>query len=270
MLKHNRMLPAIGAATLLATLIGAPAHAAGTGNGPGSGAGSGPGSGAGSGPGSGAGSGPGSGAGSGPGSGAGGATFGQVKQHKGKAAGMACHELTVDGGFETPKLGNHDWMQYDENDVPGWRTDDQDGKIEIWGGGMGVAARFGKQFAEINATGTGDSIYQDIKTKPDTKIYWSFWIRARDTSDGRDTDATSIHFGRTPKNDTSVMGVGSAFAYANSSDDVRWKRLYGWYKTGPNQTSTRVTLTADSSASTDEGYGNLVGGLTITESPNCM
>nr|BFE56694.1 hypothetical protein GCM10020063_012200 [Dactylosporangium thailandense] len=234
--KHNRMLPAIGAATLLTTLIGAPAHAAGTGHGPGGG----------------------------------GATFGQPKHAHTKAAPMACREMTVDGGFESPKLGGRDWMQFDEDDVPGWRTDDPDGKIEIWGGNMGVAPRFGKQFAELNATGSGNSIYQDIKTKPNTKIYWSFWIRARDTSGGKDVDATSIHFGRTPKNDTSVMGVGSAFAYANSADDVRWKRLYGWYKTGPGQTSTRVTLTADSSASTDDGFGNLVDGLTITESPDCM
>jgi hypothetical protein len=239
MFKHNRMLPAIGAATLLATLIGAPAHAAGTG--------------------------------SSPGTGDGGTTFSAAKtKMNGKAAPMPCKEMTVDGGFETPKLGHHDYMMYDEQDVPGWRTDDPDGQIEIWGGTMGVMPRFGKQFAEINANGHNNSIYQDIKTKSNTKIYWSFWIRARDTSDGKDVDATSIHFGKTPKNDTSVMGVGSQFAYANSSDDVRWKRLYGWYKTGPNQTSTRVTLTADDSASTDDGYGNLVDGLTITESPDCM
>ncbi|WP_433045393.1 hypothetical protein [Dactylosporangium sp. CS-033363] len=247
MFKHNRMLPAIGAATLLATLIGAPANAAGTGHGPGSG----------------------------NGTGGGGATFSQPKHNTkgghGNANAMPCREMTVDGGFETPKLGGKDWMQFDEQDVPGWRTDDPDGKIEIWGGSnMGVMARFGKQFAEINATGNGNSIYQDMKTKPNTKIYWSFWIRARDSSDGKDVDATSIHFGRTPRNDTSVLGVGSQFAYSNSSDDVRWKRLYGWYKTGPGQTSTRVTLTADETAATDEGYGNLVDGLTITESPDCM
>jgi hypothetical protein len=239
MFKHNRMLPAIGAATLLATLIGAPAHAAGSGNS--------------------------------PGSGSGGTTFSAAKNAGGKANAMMCKEMTVDGGFETPKLGSgDDYKLYDESDVPGWRTDDPAGKIEIWGGRMGVTPRFGKQFAEINATGSNNSIYEDIKTKSNTKIYWSFWIRARDTSDGKDVDATSIHFGKTPKNDTSVLGIGSQFAYANSSDDAHWKRLYGWYKTGPNQASTRVTLTADSTAATDAGYGNLVDGLTITESANCM
>ncbi|GGM24747.1 hypothetical protein ACFFX1_09175 [Dactylosporangium sucinum] len=232
MFKLNRGLPAIGAAALLATLIGAPAHAAGTGGG-------------------------------------GGATFsaGKVK----RAGSAVCREMTVNGGFELPKLGaKQNWYQFDEDDVQGWRTDDPDGKIEIWGGGNGVPARFGKQFAELNATGSGNSVYQDIKTKPNTKIYWSFWIRARDTSGGKDVDATQIHFGRTPKNDGSVNGVGSTFAYANSASDVQWKRLYGWYKTGPGQTSTRVTLTAVESASTDEGYGNLVDGLTIVEHQSCI
>jgi hypothetical protein len=244
MFKHNRaLLPAIGAASLLATLLGAPAHAAGTGHGPGD-----------------------------SGNGGGAMTFGQPKHNAhSNAAPMMCREMTVDGGFETPKLGKgDDFMQFDADDVPGWRTDDPDGKIEIWGGSMGVAPRFGKQFAEINATGSYNSIYQDIKTKPNTKIYWSFWIRARDSSDGKDVDATSIHFGKTPKNDTSVNGIGGAFAYSNSADDVKWKRLYGWYMTGQGQTSTRVTLTADESASTDEGYGNLVDGLTIVDSPRCF
>ncbi|GAA2383979.1 hypothetical protein [Dactylosporangium salmoneum] len=244
MRKHNRMLATIGAAALLATLFGTPANAAGTGHGPGGG-----------------------------GTGSGNAMLGAIKAKHGKHAGTPaamCREMTVNGGFETPKLGKNDYMQFDQADVPGWRTDDPDGKIEIWGGNMGVPARFGKQFAELNATGQGNSIYQDIKTKPNTKIYWSFWIRARDTSGGKDVDATQIHFGKTPRNDGSVNGIGSAFSYVNSSDDARWKRLYGWYKTGPDQTSTRVTLTAVDSASTDPGYGNLVDGLTIVDQPGCF
>ncbi|MEV6924931.1 hypothetical protein AB0M46_10530 [Dactylosporangium sp. NPDC051485] len=242
MLKHNRMLATIGAAALLATLLGTPANAAGTGGGPGRG-----------------------------GTGSGNAMLGAIKHHRHAGTPAAtCRELTVNGGFETPRLGKSDYKQFDQADVPGWRTDDPAGKIEIWSGNMGVPARFGTQFAELNATGQGNSIYQDIKTKPNTKIYWSFWIRARDTSKAKDVDATQIHFGKTPKNDGSVNGIGSAFSYVNSSDDARWKRLYGWYKTGPDQTSTRVTLTAVDSASTDRGYGNLVDGLTIVDQPGCF
>ncbi|MGI5242864.1 hypothetical protein [Dactylosporangium sp. CA-139066] len=249
MLKHNRVLAKLmygaGAATMLATLAGAPAHAAEAGHRPGDG------------------------------SGGGNATFAAPSAKKAKnnrhGAAPRCREMTVDGGFESPKLGRHDdYMQFDQQDVPGWKTDDPAGKIEIWGSNMGVPARFGTQFAELNATGQGNSIYQDIRTRPNSKIYWSFWIRARDSSAGRDVDATQIHFGRTPKNDGQVNGVGSAFAYANSSDDAHWKRLYGWYQTGPGQTSTRVTLTAVDSASTDDGYGNLVDGLTIVDQPGCF
>ncbi|MER7009179.1 hypothetical protein ABT297_39895 [Dactylosporangium sp. NPDC000555] len=244
MLKYNRMLAAIGAGTLLATLAGVPAHAAGTGHRPGGWPGKGPGT--------------------------GNATFTAMKSKaKGKAAAV-CREMTVNGGFELPKLGGRNYQQFDQNAVPGWRTDDPAGKIEIWSAAMGVPARFGSQFAELNATGQGTSIYQDIKTKPNSKIYWSFWIRARSGSAGTSVDTTQIHFGRTPKDDGNVNGVGSAFAYANSSDDARWKRLYGWYKTGPGQTSTRVTLTAVDSASTAPGYGNLVDGLTIVDRPDCM
>jgi len=233
MFKLNRMLPAIGAAALLATLVATPANAAEPG-------------------------------------GAGAATFGKSAKGARKSA-PACKEMTMNGGFELPKLGaTQKNNQFNEDDVQAWRTDDPAGKIEIWNGNMGVPARFGKQLAELNATGSGNSVYQDIKTMPSTKIYWSFWIRARDTSPGKDVDATQIHFGRTPKNDGSVLGVGSAFAYKNTSDDATWKRLYGWYKTGSGQTSTRVTLTAVESASTDVGYGNLVDGLTIVENPDCI
>ncbi|MEV0128907.1 hypothetical protein AB0H83_10610 [Dactylosporangium sp. NPDC050688] len=241
-------LSAVGAAALLATLVSAPpAAAAGV---SGAGAAGGPG---------------------GTGSAGMAGTAGMAAMAKSKGgAKKVCKELTVNGGFEQPKIGNAGWKLFDEDDVPAWGTDDPDGQIELWNGGMGVPARFGTQFAELNATGSGNSIYQDIKTKPNTKIYWSFWIRARDTSDGKDVDATQIHFGRTPKNGGSVNGVGSTFAYLNSASDASWKRLYGWYKTGPNQTSTRVTLTAVESASTDEGYGNLVDGLTIVEHQKCI
>ncbi|WP_327010910.1 hypothetical protein OHA72_28775 [Dactylosporangium sp. NBC_01737] len=239
MLQRTRFLPAIGAAALLATLVAAPPASAAGANGAG-----------------------------GPG---GTGNAGMAGMHKAKPGpAPVCKELTANGGFELPKIGNAGWKLFDEDDVPAWGTDDPEGQIELWNGGMGVPARFGKQFAELNATGSGNSIYQDIKTKPNTKIYWSFWIRARDTSDGKDVDATQIHFGRTPKNGGSVNGVGSTFAYLNSASDVSWKRLYGWYKTGSNQTSTRVTLTAVDSASTDEGYGNLVDGLTIVENQNCI
>ena len=245
MLKHNRVLAAAGAATMLAALAGTPAHAAGTGNEPGKG--------------------------NNNRNGGGSAMVVAATTARANAPAVVCKEMTIDGGFETPKLGKHDdYKQFDEDAVPGWSTDDPEDRIEIWGSDMGVPARFGKQFAELNATGSGNSIYQDIKTKANSKIYWSFWIRARDSSEGKDVDATQIHFGRTPKNDGQVNGVGSAFAYANSSDDAHWKRLYGWYLTGPGQTSTRVTLTAVDSASTDEGYGNLVDGLTIAEHPSCV
>ncbi|GAB3851490.1 hypothetical protein ACFPIJ_53150 [Dactylosporangium cerinum] len=239
MLKRTKMLP-VGAAALLATLVSAPPASAAGANGAG-----------------------------GPG---GTGSAGMAGMSKAKPGpNQVCKELTMNGGFEQPKIGNADWKLFDEDDVPAWGTDDPEGQIELWRTGMdGVPARFGKQFAELNATGSGNSIYQDIKTKPNTKIYWSFWIRARDTSDGKDTDATQIHFGKTPKNDGSVNGVGSTFAYLNSASDASWKRLYGWYKTGPNQTSTRVTLTAVESTSTDEGYGNLVDGLTIVENQNCI
>ncbi|MET7422018.1 hypothetical protein [Dactylosporangium sp. NPDC005555] len=236
MLKTH-MLPVVGAAALLATLVSAPpASAAGAGKPGGSG------------------------------------TAGMAGSSANKAGpGAVCKELTTGGGFEQPKVKGADWMLFDEDDVPGWRTDDPDGKIEIWRSGMdGVPARFGSQFAELNATGSGNSIYQDIKTKPNTKIYWSFWIRARDTSDAKDVDATQIHFGRTPRNDGSVNGVGSTFAYMNTATDVSWRRLSGWYQTGANQTSTRVTLTAVESASTDEGMGNLVDGLTIVDNKKCI
>ncbi len=86
---------------------------------------------------------------------------------------------------------------------------------------------------------------------------------------GVDPRNTGEKLVRTPKNnDGNVNGVGSTFAYQNSASDVSWKRLYGWYKTASNQTSTRVTLTAVVEARAKATQMNVPAN--ITENPQAF
>ena len=173
--------------------------------------------------------------------------------------------LIKNGSFEKPKLGaGTAWALYDEDDVQAWMTNDPADKVEIWSNTMGVQPKDGVQLLELNATGKGNSIYQDIRTAPGTRVYWEMYIRARDTTGAADFDTTQIHFGATPPmNSGGVNGVGSIFSYANSASEIQWKRLYGWYKIASGQKWTRVTVTALSSATNANGYGNLVDNVRV-------
>jgi hypothetical protein len=176
---------------------------------------------------------------------------------------MCTRELISNGGFEAPVVVGTAWALFDQGGASAWRTDDPAGKIELWGRGMNVPPVGGNQIAELNATGDHDSIYQDVKTKPGTRLTWSLTIRARNTTGAVDVDTTSVHFGGTPvSNQGGVNGVGGVFSYANSADDTQWKTLYGWYLVPSNQPRTRVTVTSVSHAG-GAGYGNLVDNVSV-------
>jgi hypothetical protein len=173
-------------------------------------------------------------------------------------------QLLVDGGFEQPRLpAGTDHKLYAQATVPGWRTDDPHGVVELWNGArMGVPAVDGKQLAEINATG---SLFQDLRTVPGSVLTWTVAIRARNATAGApDVDTTQVHFGASPRQGQGgALGTTGAFAYRNSADDTHWKTLYGTYEVPTDQTWTRFSLTSIAHTG-PAGYGNLVDKAGVT------
>ena len=120
------------------------------------------------------------------------------------------NDALVNGSFEQPQMtqqrneskNNHyDYNaihQFDENDVPGWKTTASDHKIEIGNvklykeeGFIFTSKKYGTvesyscstavrgdQIAELNCTQEG-ALYQDVLTEPGAKMNWSLSHRGR-------------------------------------------------------------------------------------------
>jgi hypothetical protein len=177
-------------------------------------------------------------------------------------------ELLRDGSFEQPRVPRGStWALFDDARVPGWRTDDPAGRIEIWGRGAEVRATDGRQLAELNEHGGAKSIYQDVRAVPGTRLQWSLMIRARNTGQGPDTDTTSIHFTATPRPNQGGSQGAHGFVYANTVDETYWKKIFGWYDVPRGQTWTRVSIQSDDHTGGDD-YGNLIDAASV-KAPSC-
>jgi hypothetical protein len=193
-------------------------------------------------------------------------TFNGVRQSPDTAC--ASKELLRNGSFEQPRLARGSaFALLPDEQVPGWRTGDPAGQIKIWGrGGLGtnVAAPDGRQLAELNVTGDRNSLYQDIRTVPGSRLNWSLLIRARNATAGTDADTTSIRFTTAPRPGQAGAAGAHGWAYANTADDTYWKTLYGYYVVPRGQTWTRVTVASDSHDG-EVGYGNLVDDVSVVK-----
>jgi hypothetical protein len=78
----------------------------------------------------------------------------------------------VNGGFEDPActgntatISNYPTCYIPQSEVPGWKTTDSSGKIEIWRGGVGAPplplAYQGNQYAELNSFEIA-TLFQDV------------------------------------------------------------------------------------------------------------
>jgi hypothetical protein len=177
--------------------------------------------------------------------------------------GQACawRQLVTNGSFESPRvLGG--FSLFSAGGPVGWKTNDPNNRVELWRSGfLNTSSHTGRQHAEINATGTNNSIFQDLRTRGGTTLHWRIAYRARNSSQGFDFDRTSVRFGRTP-----LQGSGAGFnaitvASAGNTEHV-WRVASGTYRVPFGQPRTRITLTAVTTTG-PAATGNLVDSVRV-------
>lgn len=149
----------------------------------------------------------------------------------------------VNGGFEQPLIdSSRSFQNFKQNDVPGWKTTATDENIEFWKSGfLGVPAKEGNQFAELNATQVS-ALYQDLATNPGETINWSLAHRGR-----QGTDVMKVLAG--PPGGTMVQQGPNI-----SDGNTAWGTYNGNYTIPAGQTTTRFQFEAVSSVG-----GNAIG-----------
>lgn len=163
----------------------------------------------------------------------------------------------INGSFEEPVVDGMailpDAAHSAPNAVPGWRTTASDGQIEIWHSGFqGVPADDGRQFAELNANMVS-TLYQDLPTKPGTKLYWKLSHRGRQ---GPDTMALQIGPPDAPVEQQRMTDGTSA-----------WGHYSGEYVVPPGQTITRFSFKSISAAGGNNSVGNFLDGIVFGTAP---
>jgi hypothetical protein len=155
----------------------------------------------------------------------------------------------VNGGFEEPTTSA--FTIVDQSKVPGWRTTEPDGKIELWASGyLGVPSAVGRQFAELSANQQGE-LYQDRATEPGAVLSYAFYHRGRA---GVDTMALEIG---------SPGGPPTLRRPVSSGKDA-WHLVTGEYVVPAGQTVTRFGFEAVQNASGNPSIGNFLDDVTFT------
>lgn len=162
----------------------------------------------------------------------------------------------VNGGFEEPDISSESrgYKMLDASEVPGWETTASDNQIEIQRGYGGVAAAEGKQYAEINANMVS-ALYQDVATKPGTKIRWKVSHRGR-----AGVDVAEVKFGA-PDNLQVI---------ATMSTGKEWKEYQGTYTIPEGQDITRFQFEAVSTSNGNKGSGNLLDNIVFSSPSNLI
>lgn len=174
-------------------------------------------------------------------------------------------DLIMNGGFELPRVDTSSagWALVNEGGFQAWHTDDTSNQVEYWNAtAMNVPAYRGQQFAELNATGSNVTIYQDVWTVPGTRLKWSYAHRARDVNaNAFDVDTTAISFGAVPATGGGVNS-GNAWSNAGNAGETRWHKRLGTYRVPVGQWRTRVALTSIDGGGA--GLGNLLDAVKVT------
>ncbi len=165
---------------------------------------------------------------------------------------QASGTFVANGGFENTAVHPQTWTYLDAGDVEGWQTTSPDNLVEIWTSGfLGVPAFEGEQFCELNGTGSGGGLYQDVATQVGAQLRWRFAHRGRN---GPET--ISLCIGRPGYDMQSVIEV--------TTDNSAWVVYEGVYEvTNPEQTTTRCMWMSMNGGSS----GNLLDAATF--GPDC-
>lgn len=165
----------------------------------------------------------------------------------------------VNGGLESPSISPSTIKNIGVTELNGW-TVVNDSTVEVWrgynDGAMPVhplPAAEGAQFVELNGNGPG-TLYQDVTTTPGQILHWSIKHHGRW---GTDTMRVSIN----------ASGGALVQQAQFSTSNADWSMHEGDYVVPAGQTSTRISLTAVSTATGDDTVGNLIDDVTFGSGP---
>ena len=175
----------------------------------------------------------------------------------------------INGSFEdNPKNCGSGWSPYDESLVPGWLTDGNNNKIEIWctnGPGGSNTAQDGVKLAEINYNEKAP-LYQTIQTKPGTYMVWSVYHRARG---GGNNETIKIRAGAPVFITSGINQILDLSATTTLAEKTAvygvWSFYSGIYLVPPGQTSTVFVF---ESISPGGSSGNLLDNISFGIPPN--
>ncbi len=177
----------------------------------------------------------------------------------------------ANGSFEQPVTGAGSASGRPPGTVPGWRTTESDGRIEIWhppvasfNHGLEIVPADGSQFAEI-AANEASTLYQDIATVPGQRMAWRVFHRARNTAEGPGPDTMRVLIG--PPEDP-VPQTPRGATDADITDGVdSWAPHGGVYVVPPGQTVTRFAFESVETGSGDPSRGNFLDRVEFANAP---
>ena len=175
----------------------------------------------------------------------------------------------INGSFEdNPLVCGSGWAPYNESLVPGWLTDGNSDKIEIWctnGPGGSNTAQDGVKLAEINYNEKAP-LYQTIQTTPGTYMVWSVYHRARG---GCNCETIKVRAGApvfVSSGGGQVLDISSTTTLAEKTATFGvWSFYSGIYLIPPGQTSTVFVFEAISPGGSS---GNLLDNISFGIPPN--
>ena len=211
----------------------------------------------------------------------------------------------VNQGFELPAMGANCNAQIADSTVaggvPGWVTTNPSGAgygcgsvaaltgplVELWSTAfLGVTARQGSQFAELNAT-TASRLYQNVCLNTGETIGWQFSHRGRQSA--TTADIAQLRIGSTTgsnrvvnASDTSNGGLGTNNGYNCYANDGSvtantctrngavangWSDYTGSFTWGGTAGMYAIGFEAISSAGGNTSIGNFLDNIQVTLSP---
>lgn len=198
-----------------------------------------------------------------------------------KTTGGFCDELTADdfdqacdeypisfenNGFEEPIVTDSKGFQlFDESLVPGWFTTDDGNDVEIQTLKVDTIDSIieGDQFAEINASNTASSLYQDFETTPGQTLYYSVWHGGRKST----ANTMNMRIGR-PNNSSGntknpTTGGINDNVFTSTAPANTWDNKTGSYTIPSGQTTTRIAFVGQGNS----GSGNLLDDIQFVTLP---
>ena len=156
-----------------------------------------------------------------------------------------------------------------------WDTTVPSNNVEMWGNGgssqsnngnIPITAEDGTQWVELNSDATG-ALYQDIATVPGR--YWPGRCGTAPVSERHTTgqDVMQVQIGSTTADTPQTPNGASS---TNISDGpLAWANYTGSYTVPAGQTTTRLEMTAVSTASGNETVGNFIDNA-VVGTPACL